>query len=322
MTLKQLAYRAVGVGINLQSYLDVGAAGRRAFYLFATPPPPRIRPKEADFLATATRTTTRFTGLEGTTFELPVYSWGPAEGPVVFCAYGFGYNAGRWRHFVPGLVEAGYRVVAFDPPGHGYAPKGHLIYPDYVALERQLIEELGGIDLVLVHSFGGGCLVEALAQLPAHLRPRRACFMAIFSEVRWLFEGFRDVLRLRPAVFAALCDHIHRLSGRELDEFEVTKSAGEIDWLETLLVHDPRDEVTSYRSALRNHSHWPNSWLYGPVGAGHHLGTAEVTRNILAWLLEGEVPEGSEFNDGSLEPITVPSWQLNEGVAGVSTFYT
>jgi hypothetical protein len=52
-----------------------------------------------------------------------------------------------------------------------------------------------------------------------------------------------------------------------------------------LLIHDPEDQVTSFRNAERNHSNWPSSVLYTPKGAGHHLGTAEVTNNILAFLL-------------------------------------
>ena len=318
MTFKKLLFRSIGRSLNALSYVSPKQAGKLAFRLFATPPKPNLRPKEQVFLDTADRMDITWNGL-----KIPVYAWGPPAGPVVFCAYGWGYNAGRWRHYAPTLVGAGYRFVAFDPPGHGQADSGNLIYPDYVDIETKILRKVGGCHLVLSHSFGGGCLVEALRGLPEALRPERAVFMGIFSEVRWIFVIYATSLRLRPVVFQWMVDHIRERTGRPLAEFDVAINGTYLPGVERLLVHDPADQVTDFRNARRNHSHWPGSYLYTPEGAGHHLGTAEVTRNVLAFLTDGTLPPGTITNNGDLDPLP-PLSSSGDPVSagGISTYYT
>lgn len=291
MNGKKILYQTIGMGINALSLVSGGAAGKLAFQLFATPPKPNVRTKERRFLQTAQRLDINFRG-----HNIPVYQWGDNHQPLVFCSYGWGYNAGRWRHYVPNLLEAGYRVIAFDPIGHGLADKGKLNYPLLVTIQRQLLEQTGPPALVLGHSFGGGCLVETLAQLPPDYRPARACYLAIFSEVQWIFLSFKKAIGLNERAFTGMTDYIQTYSGRQLDDFDTARIGSRLTEVPSLLVHDPLDRITAFRNALRNHEHWPGSYLYTPKGAGHHLGTAEVTRKILAWLVEGKIPEGATQN--------------------------
>lgn len=317
MSLKSILFRSTGAALNALSFASPDLAGRLAFKLFARPPAPNVRPKEKTFLERADRLDIDWNGL-----NVPVYAWGPADGPTVFCAYGWGYNAGRWRHYVPTLNAAGYRVVAFDAPGHGLADYGSLTYPKYVDIETTILRKIGGCDLALTHSFGGGCLVEALGNLPAELRPRRAAFLGIFSEVRWIFVVYANALGLRPVVFDRMAAHIHRLTGRPLDDFDVAQKGRSLTGTDILIAHDPEDKVTSFRNAERNHSHWVGSHLYAPRGVGHHFGTAEATGHVLAFLTNGTLPPGTRTNTGDLEP--QPSMVSDRDLSrtgGVSDYY-
>ena len=307
----------MGLGLNAVSYFSPKTAGRLAFRLFGTPPKPNVRAKEKAFLDSAERLDIVWKGQ-----NTPVYSWGPPDGKVVFCAYGWGYNAGRWRHYVPALTEAGYRVVAFDPIGHGLAPKGSLDYPKLVDIESTILRHLGGCELVLCHSFGGGCLIEVLAGLPPEFRPKRAVVMAVFSEVKWIFKVFTQSLGLRPVIFEEMQNFIQNRTGRNLDDLDVALSAQQLSDIEALLIQDPEDKVTAFRNTQRNHSHWKGSALYAPIGAGHHLGTAEVTQAILAFLIDGVLPEDVEINRGDMVPL--PAMISAEDLAvsgGVSDYY-
>ena len=317
MNTRKLLFRSLGAGLNALSYVAPQRAGDLTFRIFATPPAPNVRPKEGAFVDTAERLDFKHEGK-----NIAVYAWGPGDGPVVLCAYGWGYNAGRWRHYVPQLVEAGQRVVAFDPVGHGLADKGLLHFPRMVAIERELLRRLGGCALALVHSFGGGCLVEALAGLPKDLHPRRICLMGVFSTVRWIFLTFTQSLHLRPRIFQYLEQKVYRIANRSLDEYDVAHSASRLEHIQALIIHDPADQVTAFRNAERNHSHWPGSALYHAPGAGHHLGTAGVTRTVIDFLLNGTVPATATINRGNIQPLpAVLTLADLEASGGVSAYY-
>ena len=317
MNTRKLLFKSLGVGLNALSYVAPQRAGDLTFHLFATPPKPNVRPKEKAFLDTAERHDFTHEG-----FNIPVYHWGPADGPVILCAYGWGYNAGRWRHYVPRLVEAGYRVVAFDPVGHGYADKGMLHFPRLVAIEQSLLRQLGGCELALVHSFGGGCLIEAIAGMDRRFHPKRMCVMGVFSEVRWIFLTFAKSLNLRDVVFQKLAKRIEKFEGRSLDEYDVARRTEELAHIQSLIIHDPEDATTAFRNAARNHSHWRGSALYPAKGAGHHLGTAEVTRYVLDFLIEGRLPDGATVNNGAIEPMPAMLTVADlEASGGVSDYY-
>lgn len=91
------------------------------------------------------------------------------EGPLVVLAHGMGENRASFRHLVPRLVAAGYRVASVDVRGHGdssahwptYAPPA--VAGDLLAVVRAL----GGGPATLVgSSSSGAAVVFAAADAP------------------------------------------------------------------------------------------------------------------------------------------------------------
>lgn len=81
------------------------------------------------------------------------------EGPLALCLHGFPDSAMTWRHVLPALADAGYRVVA--PYMRGYAPTAVPLAPAYdggslAADINALHRALGGeADAVLIgHDWG------------------------------------------------------------------------------------------------------------------------------------------------------------------------
>lgn len=102
-------------------------------------------------------------------------------GPTVMLLHGFPDTSSLWRHQIPALVAAGFRVVAPDLRGRGQtqAPLSVADYslggmvPDLVAL----LEALGvGHAHVVGHDFGAG-----LAWVFAALQPERVDRLAVLS---------------------------------------------------------------------------------------------------------------------------------------------
>lgn len=52
-------------------------------------------------------------------YKIATYSFGPQDGPAVILVHGWPEIAYSWKLTIPALLEAGYRVVAFDLRGFG-----------------------------------------------------------------------------------------------------------------------------------------------------------------------------------------------------------
>jgi pimeloyl-ACP methyl ester carboxylesterase len=289
---KKFLLRSMGLSLNIQALVAPKAAARRAYALFATPPAPHLRPKEIAFLKTA-----RIAEYEMGQQTVVTYHWGEEGQPLILLSYGWAYNAGRWRHYVPALVEAGFHVVAYDPPGHGWNNKGKrfLNVAINAAIQRHLLEQYGPVEAVLAHSFGGSSAVYTIAQMPAHLRPKRMVLMASFSSAPQVFQGFKKALGLWPNVFYGMIRYAEAQVGAPIHTFDMARMSGQLEGVDALLVHDPKDAVTSFTHIERYHAFWPNSALLRAKGAGHHLGTAEVTNAVLQFLIKGETPPNATY---------------------------
>ncbi|PZG23976.1 alpha/beta hydrolase [Micromonospora craterilacus] len=69
------------------------------------------------------------------------------QGPLVVLSHGMGENRHSYRHLIPLLVEAGYRVASVDVRGHGDSSAGWSSYAP---------AEVGGDLLAVVRDLGGG----------------------------------------------------------------------------------------------------------------------------------------------------------------------
>lgn len=278
--------RSIGLFYNLTSLFAPTWTSNRLFVLFTTPPKPFIRPKDEDFLSKAIIDEYTLRDWEGI-----VYHWGESNQPYVLTSYGWGYNAGRWRHYVPSLLAAGYRVIAYDPPGHGKAEKGILTIPKNAALIRRIVNTFGPPKLVLAHSFGGGTVMEAFAELPTLYHPERLVIMAAFSKASWIFRNFQYSLGLRERTYRLFIQSLEQELGKQLKEFDLALKSQRLENTAALIVHDPKDRVTHYRNANRYQTYLLHSHLLPAIEAGHHLGVPTITEKILSFLIHGAIPE-------------------------------
>lgn len=92
--------------------------------------------------------------------QLRVIDAGDREAPLVVLAHGFPELAYSWRHQIPALAEAGYRVLAPDQRGYGGSSKpGPVEAYNIVELSADIIGLLDDVDaeraVIVGHDFGG-----------------------------------------------------------------------------------------------------------------------------------------------------------------------
>ncbi len=295
--MKKLIYKLVGLGLNLWSLVAPKAAARKAYQLFGKPPKPNFRTKEKEFLDGSTQINSTIAD-----HQIVEYHWGPADGPLVLLTYGWNYNAGRWRHFVPDLVKAGFHVLAYDPPGHGRNKHGNMLNVLINSnIQQGLIHKYGQAEILIGHSFGGACAVYTIKSLPVQLQPKRAVIMASFSNAPRLFSEYRHAIGLWESVYYGMVRHLESKIGMPLNTFDMARMSSQLGRVETLLVHDPKDTVTPFSNALRYHAYWPDSLLLEAENAGHHLGTAAITDAVLQFAMYGAKPQTAIINEKPLD---------------------
>jgi pimeloyl-ACP methyl ester carboxylesterase len=90
------------------------------------------------------------------------------SGPLVITVPGMADLRSTWRHLVPSLVDAGFRVASMDLRGHGDSDTTFSTYDDVAAASdiAALAEHLGGPAIVVGNSMGAASAVIAAAQRP------------------------------------------------------------------------------------------------------------------------------------------------------------
>ena len=99
--------------------------------------------------------------------DLHVIDEGPADGPVVVLAHGFPELSYSWRHQIPALASAGYRVIVPDQRGYGRSSRPDAI-EDYDIFHLTgdllaILDDLSAPEAVFVGHDWGAIVVWQLA---------------------------------------------------------------------------------------------------------------------------------------------------------------
>jgi len=113
--------------------------------------------------------------------EIHVLEAGPADGPAVLMVHGFPELAYSWRHQVPALAAAGYRVLAVDHRGVGRSlqPSETEAYDvHHHVADLITVLDAAGIDRAVVVSHDWG---TAFADVLALVHPDRVAGLMAFN---------------------------------------------------------------------------------------------------------------------------------------------
>ncbi|MEZ5839655.1 MAG: alpha/beta fold hydrolase [Hyphomicrobiales bacterium] len=130
-------------------------AVRVAERLFTTPPHSRRRDIEHEMLADATRFAIPMDGGP----ELAGYSWGRPGDPIVLLVHGWTATATCFVNFINPLVDAGFRVVAYDVLAHGNSPGRTVSVTEWADTILAALATVGPVDCIIGHSMGAGGVV-------------------------------------------------------------------------------------------------------------------------------------------------------------------
>ena len=248
-------------------------AGAWAERMFLTPP--RMRDAAASALDLIDA---RNTWLEHKGRQIAMFTWGArsTEAPAVLLAHGWGGNAAQMRAFAFPLLQAGYRVIAYDQPAHGVSEGKLTGLPDFADVLGAVARHHGGIEAVVAHSLGGAAAALALAWGKTSFR--KIVLVSPPSDLVGYSRRFARWYWMPEPVRQAMQNAIEERYGVRWEDIEVGRVAPRLG-AKALVIHDRDDRLMPWTHGAAVARQWPDARLLLTDGLGHRriLGSERVT---------------------------------------------
>jgi pimeloyl-ACP methyl ester carboxylesterase len=294
-----LAIKVTRAALRIASLHSAEFAGRAAFALFARSPSKKPQSKkEAEAIARAAPRLKMARRVELVTAggSIAAHDFAPLAGQTprgtVLVVHGY---RSRSEHMIPivnALTAEGFRAVALDLPGHGASGgrRTHLLA--CVEAVDACWREFGPFDGFVGHSFGAATVIAAasgvIPSVPAR-KPGRLVTIASPTRLQELFDFFTGMMRLSPAVKAAVEEQVLHLTGRPLKDYDAAENLATID-TPTLVLHAPDDKEVDFGNAQRLALAGDHVRLAPVESYGHRriLAAPEALGEIVEFLAAGD----------------------------------
>jgi pimeloyl-ACP methyl ester carboxylesterase len=154
---------ALRIIFPIMAKLAPKTAAGLALKIFLKPPRHKEPAWEAHFSSTAEQENVEFDGK-----RVVLYSWGHSEKKILLC-HAWGGRGTQLAKFIEPLISKGYRVIAFDAPGHGRSSGKMTDMMEYSAAIHAIERHVGGVDALVAHSFGAGNAMFAVSRFNIHV---------------------------------------------------------------------------------------------------------------------------------------------------------
>jgi len=212
---------------------------------------------------------------------LAVHAWG--TGPNVLLMHGWNGRGTQLGAFMPTLVAAGFRVLAFDAPGHGRSRGHETNIPEITAAIQAVVQACGSLHAVIGHSFGVVCALYAVRQ---GLHVERVVAVAPPAEMHELARRFCAALGLSGAAQKNFYGRLEARFGADLwDKFSPVSLARQVD-LPGLVIHDQDDSDVPWQDGEAVARAWRGAQFVRTAGLGHRriLRDPEVIARATAFI--------------------------------------
>lgn len=268
---------------NAISKVAPASAGRMAFDLFCTPYPKYKKRKAPAIFNHANKLTVVMpdqTKIHG-------FEWLPnnPNHQTVLIAHGYASFAYKFEHYIAPLLQLGYRVLAFDAPGHGQSEGKHINVVAYQKAIQQIMEQAGPVHHFIGHSLGALTLA-LIAEQVDQAADRKFVLIAPATKTTTTFANFFKMMHLNEVTIAAFNQEVSSRTSHSIAHFAADRALanypGPLLW-----VHDETDLVCPYEDIIEFKENAPSNIDFLITnGLGHNkvYKTAEVMDHIMAFL--------------------------------------
>lgn len=253
---------------------------QKAYQAFFSPSQYEVKPKDRAIIES------------GNNYRLPyeaggiaVTTWGEETCPAVLLMHGWGGARAQMTGFVEPLLNAGFRVVAYDQPAHGESDGATTNLLEIAPTMDAVMKREGRFEAIIAHSFG--TLITSYALVKRNLPPpSRLVYFGAFNRLMDSLPRFQALARLPDEVIEGLRTMIHENFGRGvLDEIVNEELVRQIH-IPALMFHDRSDIVTPVEDSRAVARAWWNSQYVETDGLGHRgaLQSREIQEQVVSFL--------------------------------------
>ena len=236
-------------------------AGAWAERRFLTPPRPRDAAATALDLIDA-----RQSYIEHKHRLISTWRWGSRDAPAVLLVHGWGGNAAQMRGFAFPLLQAGYRVIAYDQPAHGVSEGRLTGLPDFADVLAEVAAHHGQVEAVIAHSLGGPAAALALAGGKSAFR--KVVLVSPPADLVGYSRRFARWYWIPETVRKAMQRAIEERYGVLWEDLEVQRVAPRLS-ASALVIHDRDDRMTPWTQGAKVARLWPGARLLLTDALGH-----------------------------------------------------
>ncbi|MEM9802916.1 MAG: alpha/beta fold hydrolase [Planctomycetota bacterium] len=264
-----LQLRAMRAGFRALRALSRGAAARVAARAVARPRRHPVPARERAVLERADRSTVR-----GRSGDLAVWTWHAAEGTAArgtaILVHGWEARGGQMTAFVDPLVAEGFRVVAFDHPGHGESEGRTSSLPEMRdglqdVAEAVLDEGVDGPEAIIAHSMGSFATTLLLAR---GWSETRACYLAPPDDLLVYFARFLELATGDDDLLPDVVRLLEAEHGERVQDFAFRPLVERLGQ-PLLVLHSDDDRDVPIEAGRYVASHWPGAGIVELEGLGH-----------------------------------------------------
>jgi len=237
---------------------------KRLYRTFFTPQKYEVKPTEQALLEKGTQSRLSFLNR-----DLVLTTWGSDSAPAVLLMHGWGDSRAQMTGFVELLLDAGFRVIAYDQPAHGDSD-GKITNILEIAANMDLVSQIHGrFHAVIAHSFGTLITTYSIV-LGNFIPPSKLVYFGAFNHLMDTLPRFQAAAQLPETLIHPLRRMIDRKLGedvlRTINHDELAKHLH----IPALMFHDRSDAVTPVEDSRAIAQVWKTARYIETDGLGHH----------------------------------------------------
>jgi pimeloyl-ACP methyl ester carboxylesterase len=252
---------------------------KRIYRAFFSPSRYEVKPPEQEIIDWGDNYRIKYDG-----GELAVTTWGSND-PAILLMHGWGGARAQMTGFVDPLLFAGYRVVAFDQPGHG-ASSGTMTNLLEIAPTMDLIaQHEGPFHAVLAHSFG--TLITSYALVERNFPPpARLVYFGAFNRLMDSLPRFQVLAGLPDGIMEGFRLMLYENFGQSVLDAITNEALSPRINIPTLMFHDVADNVTPVEDSRAIARVWKQSQFIETEGLGHRgaLQSKPIHEQVVSFL--------------------------------------